>query len=203
MRIVKRLGMVLVAACAFSALAVSSASAIPLFLAHTSKTLLLASAGSSIQKFVTQAGVVECTALKLVAPGDTTPALKSSTLLAIVKYEKCTAFGISATVDPVHFLFFANGLVRLLANATILAASGCVVTVPAASNQSLWTVKYENTQANGGILLLAAVRNITSSGVGGPGEPRLCEYATESAGTYNGNTHIVADGGIILWESNA
>jgi hypothetical protein len=190
MRIAKRLGMVLVAVCAFSVMAVSSASAAPLFLSHPTG-LLLASAGGT-QTFTTTAGPVTCTALKLLHPGDLTVALRSLTLLAIVDYENCKAFGIlPITVHPVRYLFDANGLTTVESTILLLGEQGCVITVPAAKNQSLWTVKYENTVANKGILLLAKVKGITSSGVGGPGN--LCEYTEEHEGEYVGNVHIVLD----------
>jgi len=199
MRIVKRLGLVLVAAFAFSAMAVSCASAAPKFLAHPPKALILAFADNT-QVFKTKPGNVECTALKLLSPGDVAPALEASSILVIVKYENCTAFGISATVHPVHFEIFANGLARIARDVKILAATGCEVTVPSASNQSLWTVKFDNT-SNNGILLLANVTKITSSGVGGLFG--LCAYGSENEGTYVGTTHVKLDGpanGVIRWD---
>jgi len=199
MRIVKRLGLALVAVCAFSALAVSSASAHARFLFHPPGALLLASAGGT-QTFHTVLGNIECTRLKLLPPGDVAPALESLSVLAIVDYEKCTAFGIAAVVHPVHYIIFANGLVRLASNAVILASTGCIVTVPAAKNQSLWTLKFHNNPANGGILILGNVEGITSSGVGGPA--KLCEYSEEHEGKYTGTFHVTLEGGVIIWHAS-
>jgi hypothetical protein len=204
MRIVKQLGLVLVAVCAFSALAVSSASASPVFLSHP-LGLLLASTGGSTQVLNPggKAAAVECTAVKLLPPGDTTTALISLTILVVVDYEKCKVGGIlAAVVHPVRFLIDANGLVKLENDVLVLATEGCVVTIPAARNQGLWTIKFENTPGNNGILLLSAVTRITASGVGGP--EKLCEFAESAEGKYTGNIHVKLDsnppGGVIRWD---
>jgi hypothetical protein len=194
MRIAKRLGLVLLTLCAFSALAVSSASAAPKFLSHPAGALLSATAGN-VQVFKTKAGAVECTALKLLPP-DTTPALESAHILVVVDYEKCKVFGIlTATVHPARYLFAASGLVLLENTVLILAEQGCVITVP--GNQDLWTVKYTN-HPNGSVLITSAVTGIQSSGVGGP--ENLCAYASESVGTYTGTAVTKAAGGVIRWD---
>jgi hypothetical protein len=200
MRIVKRLGLVLVAVCAFSALAVSSASAAPTFLAHPPGGLLLASvtAGSK-QVLKTAGGNIECTTLKLLPPGDTAPAtLQALRILVVIDYEKCTAFGLAAVVHPVHYLIDANGLVTLV-NTVLVTAPSCTVTVPAEKNQSLNSVLFHNNPANRGILLLAHVSGVTSVGVGA-----ACTYAEESNGIATGTIHITYDSsspiGVIRWD---
>jgi hypothetical protein len=191
MRIAKQLGFTFFAACAFSAVAVSSAWASPTFLSHP-LGLLLASAGTSIQKFTVGAGEIECKSLKLLPPGDATTALRALSLLVVVDYENCTLLGILRTViHPVKYLIDANGLVRLENDVLILAEEDCLITVPAASNQSLWTVKFDNNSVNHGILLLVNIGKITSSGIGGP--INACVYPTESAGTYTGQIHVTLD----------
>jgi hypothetical protein len=204
MQIAKRLGLVLLTVCAFSALAVSSASAgQPLFLASVPGSLLRAGS-SGIQKFNVKAvSSVECTALKLLSPGDVAPAAKATSLLAVVDYEKCTVFGLAAVIHPVHYIIFANGLVRLVKDAVILGTGGCKVTVPAATNQSLWTVKFENTTANNGVLLLAKVAGISSHGEGGPAGLCNFEEKNEHEGTYEGAVHVTAAAGVIMWHPNA
>jgi len=197
MRILKRLGLVFLAVCAFSALAVSSASASPKFLSTVAGALLLASAGN-FQKFHTKPGFVECEKLKLLPPGDTAPALESLLILVVVDYQKCTAFGTPALVTPVRYIIDANGLVTLEADIQITGATACHITVPAAKNQSLTTVNFDNNTANNGILLLATVKHITSSGTGGPGG--ICEYKEESEGEYFGTVHVTLHGGTIKWD---
>jgi hypothetical protein len=197
MRIVKYIGLTLVAVYAFSAMAASSASAAePLFLAHPFGQLLLASAGSSIQKLKTSAGTIECSALKLLPPFDTTPALRFLSILVVVDYENCKAFGLAAKIHPVHYHILANGLV-VLVNTVLVLALACTVTIPANKNQSLNTVKFENTPANKGVLLLVEVTKVTSSGTGA-----ACTYAEESAGVAEGTIHITTHGGTIKWDAN-
>jgi hypothetical protein len=198
MRIVRRLGLVLVAACAFSAMAMSSASASPTFLAHPPGGLLLAKAGGK-QVLKTKAGNVECTALKLLPPGDTAPAtLVSLSILAVVDYEKCTAFGLAAIVHPVRYLIDANGVVAL-ENTVLVLALECTVTVPAAQNQSLRTVLFVNNPTTRGVLLISDVTGITSEGTGA-----ACTYEKESNGTESGTIHVTYDSsspnGVIRWD---
>jgi hypothetical protein len=204
MRVVKQMGLALVAVLALSAIAVSSASASPVFLSHP-LGLLLASAGSN--QILEAGGLkVTCTALKLLPPGDTTNALISLAILAVVDYEKCTGtLGIAIHVDPVRYLIDANGLVTLENTALLLGPEGCVITIPSGPNQSLKTIKIENT-VNSGILLLAAVTGITASGVGGP--LNACEFATVKNSTDTGTIHVSLDPtpgtlGTIKWDLNA
>jgi hypothetical protein len=191
MRVVKQMGLALVAACAMCALIVSSASAAPTFLVHPPTAKLLASAvGSQVLK--TAAGEVVCTGLSLTEGAAT--ALQSTTLQVTVEYEKCKAFGLAATITLVKYLLNANGSVNLLNTVTVSGGGGtCLVTIPSAKNQNLNTVKYDNN-ANGNVLLLAAVTKITSSGVG------TCEYPEESIGQDTGIIEVHADGGVVRWD---
>jgi hypothetical protein len=192
MKLVRRFGLVLVTGCAFSAVAVSGASASPLFLSHPAGGLLLASAGGS-QIFTTTAGSVSCTKLKLLPP-DTTPALQFLSILVALDYEKCTAFGLSARYHPFLYRIDANGLVSL-ENTVLILSTGCTVTIPAAKNQSLTTVKFENTPANKGVLLLWALTKITSFGIGA-----ACTYAEESNGVFQSTMHFTVEGGTLRWD---
>jgi len=196
MRILKRLGLLLIAVCAFSAFAVSSASAAPLFLAHPAGGLLLASADNT-QLFKTPAGTVECTKLATIPP-DTQNNLRASLLLIGVQYSGCHAFGLKATVDPFRYIIHADGTVTIDSTVLILAEKECVVTVPAtAANQHLGTITFDNNNPNGTVLLLANVTGITSSGTGGPSG--ICEFASNNIGTYTGNVLVSEHGGSISW----
>jgi hypothetical protein len=195
---VRRLGLMLLVACAFSAVAVASASAAPLFLAHPPGALLLASAADSI-KFSNASGTFECTRLKLLPPGDATVALRATSLLLVVDYEKCTVFGLNLHFHPVQYQISANGLIRQENTILALGPQGCLLTFPAASNQSLWTVKIENNLSNGGLLLLLGITKIASEGAGGAGG--ICAYAPESNGTLQATIHVKAEGGVIRWDS--
>ncbi len=195
MRIARRWGLALVAACAFSAIAVSSASAFPLFLSHPAGILLLATADDPQIFFTPANGLeVECKSVKLLPP-DTTPALRFLSILITVDYETCDIPSISAnaTVHPVQYLIYANGLVRL-ENTVLILAPLCTITIPAAKNQSLNTVKFDN-QKDGSLLLLVRVKGVTSSGAGVG-----CTYAEEDKGGYEGDIRVVAHGGTIRWD---
>jgi hypothetical protein len=206
MRIARQIGLLLVAVCALSAVAVSSASAIlgPLFLFHGTGGRLLASAGTT-QELSIAGRIVQCKALS--AEG-TIKALRALTILVTVRYTSCEipAAKAPAEIHPIQFLIDANGLVKLENNVLILApalgAPQCVITLPAAKNQGLNSVKFENTTANGGILLLSNVNKITGFGTGG-GELKLCEFAEASEGTNTGTIHVTADGGLLKWDLNS
>jgi hypothetical protein len=194
MRIVKQLGLVLLATAAFSALASASALGSPVFLAHGAGPLL-ASADNTNTFHAPGAGInVECTALKL-AQG-VPPALQFLSILVTIQYESCKAAGVAATVSPVQYIIDANGEVTL-ENQVTIKGLGCSVTIPPAKNHNLRTVKFDN-QANGTILLLSSVSGITSFGEG-----TLCTYGEESAGTYTGNARVALDGGSLKWDLNA
>jgi hypothetical protein len=196
MRIARRLGLVLLTVCAFSALAVSSASA-SVFLAHPPGTLLSAAAATT-QVFITPAGSVECTALKLLPP-DTTTALEALHILVRIDYEKCKVFGaLNAVVHPALYLISADGLVLLENTILILAPPNCVITVP--GNQDLNKLEFSNNTANGSVLLTASVKGITSEGQGGT--ESLCLFAKSSTGTYTGKTVVKAAGGVIRWDQS-
>jgi hypothetical protein len=188
MRFVKPLGLVLVVACAVCAIAASSASASPTFLAHLWTNILLLAEAKSTQRFFTPgAGLtVTCTKVKL-SPPDTPPALQALSILVTVNYTGCEVIGLAATVHPVRYRIDANGLVTLENNVLILAL-GCNITIPAAKNQSLTTVLFHNLP-DWSILLLSHVTGITSSGTG-----VSCTYAEESNGTYTGNVRVFPDG---------
>jgi hypothetical protein len=155
--------------------------------AHTFSSNLMASlkgSADATQVFKTTAGNVECTKVA-VASGLTVLTLK--TIKAIVNYTGCTAFGLSATVSPADYVFDADGTASMMKEVTI-KATGCEVKVPIAGNLNLHTVKYKNNGT--GVLLEPNVVGITSSGTGA-----ACTYASESKGTYAGNSHLSAGSG--------
>jgi hypothetical protein len=191
MHVIKRLGVALLAVLALSAIAVSSASASPLFLSHS--TGKLSAVANGPQKLVTKGGTITCNALKLTEGASTL--LRALSLLVIIQYEECTAFKLSATITPVHYRLDANGLVVLEGDVTVSAGFGtCTATIPAAKNKSLNTVKYNN-RTDGKLLLLIEVTKVTSSAVG------TCAYEEESNGTATGHaTASLVAGGVLRWD---
>jgi hypothetical protein len=187
-----RFRFVLVAVCAFGATSVSSATASPAFLSHSTGKLLAQVGGSQV--FTTVAGSVVCNALKLTQ--GVTAALQFLSILATVQYEACEAFGhFAATSDPFQYLIDANGLVRLETAASILVPGDeCTITIPSSKNQSLTTVKFDNT-VGGTLLLLWNISRITSSGAG-----TGCAYAEENKGTLEGKVHATVEGGTLKWD---
>lgn len=196
MQNIKRSGLVLVAACAFSVVAASSVSASPLFLSHPTG-LLLAKGLSSFQTFVTPSHQFECTGLKLLPPGDATVALKTLSLLLVADYEGCKVATLTLSAHPVRYLIDANGLVSMENDFLLLAGSGCLIKYLASKNQSLGTIKFDNT-ANSGLLLLANVRLMTSEGKSG--KLSLCEFAEIGNGIYTGDIRLTLDSGTIRWD---
>jgi hypothetical protein len=206
MRIARQIGLLLVAVCALSAVAVSSASAAqPLFLFHGTGGKLLGS-GSGLQTLVVGEATIECTTVS--AEGAIT-ALRALNILITARYTNCksTAFGAApVTIHPAQFLIDANGLVKLENTVRVLINLGeeplCVITLPAATNQGLNSVKIENTPANKGILILSNVTKISAFGTGG-GATKLCEFPERHDATNTGSLHIVADGGLLKWDLNS
>jgi hypothetical protein len=196
---IKRLGLGLVAAWVFSVVAVSSAFASPLFLSHPS-ALLLATA-KSLQLFVTPSHQFECTALKLLPPGDTTVALRALSLLLVVEYEGCKIGSLAVlSAHPVRYLVDANGSVSMENNFLILGGNGCLIQYLASKNQSLGTMKFANLP-NSSMLLSANVKLMTSEGVGG--KLGICEFSEIGNGTYTGDISLTLDSnpfGTLRWD---
>jgi len=192
MHVIKRLGVALLAVFALSAIAVSSASASPLFLSHP--TGLLLATADNLQKFTTPAGTVECKTVRLIPP-DTTPALRFLSILVGIQYLECNipALGVEATIHPFRYLITSHGLASIDSPAVILAPF-CTITVPVAQNKGLEKLTFDNN--NGGVLLLALVKGITSIGEG-----LACNYGEDKTGTYEGNIHIKVEGGVLRWDS--
>lgn len=190
MRLAKRLGLVLLAVCAFSAMAVSSAWAEPRFLAHppgplSAKTL-------TTQILTTSAGSVECTAVSL--SNTSAAALVTTVQEATVNYEKCTAFGIAeAKISPVLYDIHANGEVDLLNTVTITAPLCEVKVFP---KNKLKEVLFRSL--HGAISITAHVNGIESEGKG-----FACTYAKESKGTDVGVIDVwLTNGGTLLWHAS-
>lgn len=187
MRGIKKLGLALVAVCAFSAIAVSSASA-SRFLAHPPGELEGKALGNQV--FSTAAGNVICEGLKLLS--SSAASLESETQEVTVDYSTCKAFGKAATVTPVLYLFNANGWVDLLGTVKVKATL-CTVTVFPAT--SLKTVKYKNFGQS--ISVEGEVAGITSEGT-----ETACKYAKESKGTYTGVADVsLVSGGLLKWDA--
>ena len=185
MKRIKYSGLALVVVCALGAAAATSA------VAHTFNANVMASlkgSADATQVFKTTAGNVECTKVA-VSSGSTVLTIK--TVKAIVNYTGCTAFGLSATVSPADYVFDADGTASVMKEITIKAI-GCEVKVPISGNANLHTVKFKNNGT--GVLLEPTVVGITSSGTGA-----ACTYASESKGTYVGNSHVSAAGGTVAW----
>lgn len=181
-------GLAIMVACAVSAIAVSNASA-----SHFSSTAAgaLTVKKPQTQLFTTNEGNVECTVVKLTKG---TAALLSLVQHATIQYEKCKAFGLTATITPALYLFSAdNGQVSVENTITITTLT-CVVNVGSTSNKSLKTVVYKNSGSL--IVLEPSVKSITYEAETGCPSP-----GTFSNGTYSGTSEIgLASGtGTLKW----
>ena len=183
MRNVRRLGLVLVAVCAFGALAVSSATAHPEFLSSAVGGQLT---GKLIQTqvFNTKFGNVECTALTV--SGETI-ALRSLEQHVTVHYSKCTAFGVTATITPALYLFLSLNAVHVVRPITV-TASGCTLTV---KPQTVGAILYSSKGTE--LIITPEVTNIAYEGVGS-----LCSGSAKT-GTYKGQSLLSLPGGEVSW----
>jgi hypothetical protein len=188
----KKVGLALLAVCAVSAISVSSASA-SLFLAHpnsgTFPLLILALAQGSQLFHVPAAGNVECNHFKGHGVAE---ALRTLQQLLTFSYSGCTAFGLTATVNTLKYLFSADGLASL-ENTVEIKALGCTITIASSKNQNLEKLLYLNTGND--ILIHSDLNGITSFGTG-----VSCAYAEESGGTFRGLALGFADGGSVHWD---
>ncbi len=191
MRILKRLGLVLVAVCAFSAMAVSSASAaLPRFLAHPPGPL----SAKALTTQVLRAGgkTVECEAVSLTNTSAT--ALVAEVQEVTLNYKECTAFGIAeANITPALYDIHANGEVDLL-NTVIITAPLCEAKV--FPKNGLKEVLFRNL--HGGISITAHVNGIEAEGKG-----LGCNFAKENKAVYEGTTDVwLTNGGTLLWHAS-
>jgi len=190
MRIVKRMGLVLVAICACSALAAMTASAHEF---EASKTGLLLAKADGVQVFNFKDGTVECK--KLTGHGFITT-LKPKTQTATVSYTECsTAIGTVSEPINAEYEFSAENTVKILKTIKIgISFIGeCNVTIP--PQGPLDKVTYDNNTSAGDILLLAHVLSIKSSATGS-----ICEnYTNDTTGLYIGKALVQLDGGTIKW----
>lgn len=183
MRIVKQLGLGLVTVCAFCALAVSSAAAHPEFLASAIKATLTGKA-TQPQKFNTNFGLIECSALTL--SGETT-ALRSLEQEVTVNYKSCKAFGLAATVSPALYRFLSLGSVHILST-ILISATGCDLHV---LPQTVSTILYANVGSE--IIVTPDVSGIAYEGLG-----TACS-GNGTNGTYEGKSLLISPGNTISW----
>jgi len=200
MKSMRVIGLAVVAAFAFSATAAASASAETSVFDSTApaKTKLTAKVKAN-QVFTTKAGKVICEALKVEAGAGSEVVFDNAVQEVNIKYEKCKAFGLAATISTAKYKFHAGtsltassskGTVDVLAAITIKAL-GCTVTVPVQSG--LGSIEFKTSGAS--VELVPSVTGITSSGTG-----TACTYASESKGTYEGASTASAAGGNVLVE---
>lgn len=185
-----RVGMVgtaLVAALAFVALAVGSASAHEFVAskAGTTKDKQL-----NVQKFKTNAGVFECK--KETSEGSVTSGSQKVTIEKI-KYTECTAFGFGVNASEAEFEFSAEGTVTIKKLVTLeVPLAECNVTLPTAGNSNLKTVTYKNNA--GKVEVKSLYKSMTYGATGGVcGEPG-------TNGEYNGNSEVELVGGTLEWK---
>ena len=197
MRLVKVLGLALMAVFALSAATATGASASSFEAGETSGLLTIKEHG--LQQFITPTGTLNCT--KLRGHGSWVTKTKL-TQIATVSYTGCSTT-IGTVEEPINaeYEFSADGLnnISILKTITIqVLATGltCKIIVPAQSG--LDGVKYDNLPGFKAILLLSEVSGITSSDSGA-----ICpvKYTTEKTATYTGNAliSVVAAGGQIKW----
>jgi hypothetical protein len=198
MRLVKVLGVALVAVFAFSAMA-TTAMAELVFESSGAPLLLLASADGP-QLFITLAGHLVCNTLKGHGIVET---LKALTQLVTVAYTGCTASIRTLTAKPdepivATYLFNADGHVTIEKDITILASlAGVKCNILVLAQGPLLSVGYDNINSETEILLLSHVKNIVTDASGGGCAET---YTNSSTGLYIGNAFTKAEApGTIRW----
>jgi hypothetical protein len=197
MRLVKILGVALVAVFAFSAMAAAGASA-HVFETSAAKLKLLASADGP-QLFITLAGHLVCN--KLLGNG-VVEAVSTETQKVTVLYEDCTVSALGLTTKPdepieAEYEFNANGTVKILQDITILASFvGVKCTILVLPSGALSTIKYDNINSSTEILLLSHVQEILTDATGAGCAK---QYKNERDALYRGNAFVKVDGGTTKW----
>jgi hypothetical protein len=185
-----KLGVGIVAALMLSIAMTASASAAE-FLSNKAGEKLLAEKVAT-QVFKINAGEVKCNTVNILAG---TTVAKSTKQLALVDYEKCTAFGfIEVRISKAHYLFLASGLVHISQLIKIFTpANGCEVSVP---KQTIHGVTYKNNAAKTNIIVEPNVSNIeytqNARCAGGEG--------TFTNGTYSGNLEVMIKTGTVSFD---
>lgn len=189
MRRIKVLALAVMALCVFGAFSASNALAEETLLFEATGMGKLLSHAVNNQAFKTAAGTVECEGLKQTA-GEA--GLKTHLILAVIEYEKCTAFGfVVAKISLADYLFHTNGKVSVdkLIKIEVPSDFNCEISVSV--QKELGTVVYNNINpgtGKGDVEVLANVTGIKSKGANG------CAYAEEKAGTYTGNSLVELPG---------
>jgi hypothetical protein len=186
MQRIKMFGLALLAALAVAAIGAASVSATGHeFIAN--KTGKTKGKNTTIQKFKTGVGMIECTT---VSGAGEIKALNSTTHKETLNYSGCSGFGGGATVTPAHFEFNANGSAKLEKRVIITPEGvGCEVLI---EPQTVESVTYSN--AGGKITAEANVLKIVTKGTGG-----VCG-AENTEGSYTGNIAAELEGGAVEWK---
>jgi hypothetical protein len=186
MRSMMKLAGVFTATCLLGAVTAASALAVLEF-KETGMGFLVGKALTA-QKFATKAGTVECATLEIEKVAASEAELNPEWQLAVVKYSKCTAFGLLAVENFTAMLDFnITGFFRI-ENEFLIKTTGCTVHVAGfPENQKLKTLEYVNKA--GTVEIVANVTKIMSFGEGAN-----CTYALEEAGTYTGKSLVELPG---------
>ncbi len=198
MRLVKMLGVVLVAVFAMGAMAATAASA-HVFETSAASLLVLASADGP-QLFITPAGHLVCNTLTGHGVALTPSALHQ---LVTVLYTNCTVTGpggvTAKPAEPIvaQYLFSADETVTIEKDITISATlGGLKCTILVLPSGALSTVKYDNINSSTEILVLAHVQGILTDATGAG---CASQYTNNRTGLYRGNAFTKVDGGSTKW----
>jgi hypothetical protein len=173
---------------AISLTAASTASATSWFSLSKAGTVILKQAGN--QTLTTPAGNVKCEEISASTFVSGTGAFLVASILALVNYGKCEAFGLAAKVTTGEILFDANGSVRIgNTDKFVITPAGakCSVQILSENETSaplatlLGTIKYTNVA--GGV---EGVASVTEVPVIVRGTGTVCGTNGTAKGTYSG-----------------
>lgn len=183
-RFIRTLGLTFVAAFAFSAMAVASASAAEFTASETGD---LAGKALENQVFTTNGGTVTC---KTATTTGEIKATADSEQHVTVNYSNCTAFGIADVhISPATYTFTSSGQVHIgntiTIEVTIPLLPDCTVTV---APQTVGTVDFSNNGNN--VVVTPTVTGISYTTSGNI----LCGSSGNN-GTYGGKNEVNRVGG--------
>jgi hypothetical protein len=143
--------------------------------------------GTSMQRFKTSAGTIEC---ETVTGSGTISAGKAATHKEVLDFGECTGFGKPISVSPADFEFNANGPAKLEKEVKVTSPTlGCELIIEAQTVESL---SYE-TASGGKLVSKASIGKVKAKGTGG-----VCGGATEAS--YTGTIEAELEGGTLEWK---
>jgi hypothetical protein len=149
----------------------------------TGKTV---SHGTSMQRFKTSAGTIEC---ETVTGSGTISSGKAETHKEVLDFGECTGFGKNISVSAADFEYNANGPAKLEKEVKVTSPTlGCELIIEA---QTVNSLSYE--AVSGKLISKASIGKVKAKGTGG-----VCGSNQEAS--YTGTIEAELEGGTLEWK---